>query len=98
LTVRFSENAAPPPSSERSPAPGVPRFDTDAGRIRGIDYLLFRSDGVGVLDVYEVLTTERWSVSIRAHGYFVPAPEFELPAPEACPVARWARGGDGRPA
>jgi hypothetical protein len=46
---------------------------------------VFRSDGVGELGIYEVLATERRSVSIRAHGLPRPPPEFELPAPEALP-------------
>jgi hypothetical protein len=59
--------------------------------VRGIDYLLFRSDGVGVLDVYEVLATERGSVSVRAGGYLVPPPEFELPPTEVLlsPEFQW---------
>lgn len=40
------------------------------GTVRGIDYLLFRSDGVGVLDVRELITTPSGgNISVRAHGY-----------------------------
>ena len=56
--------------------------DFAGASVRGTDYLLFRSDGVGVLDVWEVLATERGSVSVRAGGYLLPPTGFELPPPE----------------
>ena len=56
--------------------------DFAGASVRGTDYLLFRSDGVGVLDVWEVLATESGSVSVRAGGYLLPPTGFELPPPE----------------
>jgi hypothetical protein len=52
-------------------------------RVRGIDYLRFRPDGVGVLDVREVLRLDGRHVDVQAQGY-IPAvagqefPPFEV--------------------
>ena len=50
--------------------------------VRGVDYLRFRSDGVGVLDAREVLLRDAESVEVRAGGYLIPPAGFALPAPE----------------
>jgi hypothetical protein len=50
--------------------------------VRGVDYLLFRSDGVGVLDVRETLIGEGVSVEVRAGGYLIPPEGFSLPEPQ----------------
>jgi hypothetical protein len=50
--------------------------------IRGIDYLRFRPDGVGVLDVRELVVRNGDSVEIQAGGYLITPPGFELPPPE----------------
>jgi hypothetical protein len=47
--------------------------------VRGTDYLRFRSDGVGVLDVREVLARDGQSVEVRAGGYLFPPAGFALP-------------------
>ena len=40
------------------------------GTVRGVDYLLIRSDGVAVLDVRETITTRAGQcISVRAQGY-----------------------------
>jgi hypothetical protein len=59
--------------------------------ISGVDYLLIRSDGIGVLDIYEALETEQGAVSIRATGYLYTPPGFELPPLEALrsPEFQW---------
>jgi Protein of unknown function (DUF3237) len=59
--------------------------------VRGIDYLRFRSDGVGVLDVREVLAQDGQSVDVRAGGYLIPPGGFALPPAEvlAAPDFRW---------
>jgi SAM-dependent methyltransferase len=51
--------------------------------VRGIDYLRFRSDGVGVLDVREVLTHDGQGVAVRAGGYLIPPAGFALPPADA---------------
>ena len=52
-------------------------------RLRGIDYLLLRGDGVGVIDVYETIDAgDGRVVSARAQGYVVPPEGVELPPPE----------------
>jgi len=50
--------------------------------VRGIDYLRFRADGVGVLDVREALTADGLAVEVRAGGYLIPPAGFALPAAE----------------
>jgi hypothetical protein len=65
-------------------------------RVRGIDYLLIRSDGVGVLDVRETITTPAGHrIAIRAQGYgslrseprvgteAVPLPDAKVTWPDA---------------
>ena len=50
------------------------------GTVRGIDYLLFRPDGVGIIDVHELVTgpaDER--ISVRAYGYVTPPARVQLP-------------------
>jgi len=52
-------------------------------RVRGIDYLLIRADGVGVIDAYEVLDAgERRFVSAHAQGYSIPPEGMEAPTPD----------------
>jgi hypothetical protein len=51
--------------------------------LRGIDYLLLRADGVGVINVYEVISTsDGRHISVHAQGYSVPPAGMQLPAPE----------------
>lgn len=50
--------------------------------VEGIDYLLIRHDGVGVIDAYELITgPDATATSVRAEGYVVPP--FEMPPLEA---------------
>lgn len=52
------------------------------GRIEGVDYLLIRHDGVGVIDAYELITgPDATATSVHAQGYVVPP--FEMPPLEA---------------
>ena len=51
-------------------------------RVRGIDYLLLRSDGVGVLDVREAVVADEGQVEVKAQGYLVPPDDVELPPPD----------------
>lgn len=60
--------------------------------LRGLDYLLLRSDGVGVVDAYEVISTDSGQhVSAHAQGYVTPPPEMQLPPPEVIlsPEFQW---------
>jgi hypothetical protein len=60
--------------------------------LRGIDYLLLRSDGVGVIDAYEVFSIDAdQHVSAHVQGYLTPPPEVQLPPPEVIlsPEFRW---------
>lgn len=51
--------------------------------MRGVDYLLLRADGIGVIDAYEVVSTEAGAhVSAHAQGYVTPPPGVQLPPPE----------------
>lgn len=51
--------------------------------MRGVDYLLLRADGIGVIDAYEVVSTDAGQhVSVHAQGYITPPPEVQLPPPE----------------
>ena len=51
-------------------------------RVRGIDYLRIRPDGIGVLDVREVLSLDGRHVEVKAQGYLPPAADEEPPPPE----------------
>lgn len=52
-------------------------------RVRGIDYLLLRADGVGVINAYETIEAgDGRVVSAHAQGYVVPPEGVELPPPE----------------
>ena len=60
--------------------------------LRGIDYLLLRSDGVGVIDAYEVVTGKSGThISAHAQGYIVPPEGMQLPPPNVLlsPDFRW---------
>jgi hypothetical protein len=60
--------------------------------VRGVDYLLFRADGVGVIDVYETITAgDSRVISARVRGYIVPAAGVEMPPPHVLidPDFRW---------
>jgi hypothetical protein len=50
--------------------------------VAGVDYLRFRSDGVGVLDVREVLARDGDRVEVEAGGYLVPPAGFAMPSPK----------------
>jgi hypothetical protein len=50
--------------------------------VTGVDYLRFRSDGVGVLDVRIVLALDGDRVEVGACGYLVPPAGVALPPPE----------------
>lgn len=48
------------------------------GTIEGVDYLLIRPDGVGIIDARELITTtDGTAVSVHAEGYVVPP--FAMP-------------------
>lgn len=47
--------------------------------VRGIDYLRFRSDGVGIVEVREVFTRNGSSIEVHALGYMLRPPGFSLP-------------------
>ena len=51
-------------------------------RVRGIDYLLLRSDGVGVVDAREAVVADEGHIEIKAQGYLVPPDGLELPPPD----------------
>ncbi len=60
--------------------------------MRGIDYLLMRSDGVSVIDAYEVISTGASNhISVHAQGYITPPPEMQMPPPEVIlsPEFQW---------
>ena len=59
--------------------------------VSGIDYLRFRSDGIGVLDVREVLAHDGQTVEVRAGGYLIPPAGFALPPADvlAAPDFAW---------
>ncbi len=60
--------------------------------VRGVDYLLLRADGVGVIDAYEAITADDGrALSAHARGYIVPPPGVEMPPPEVLldPDFRW---------
>src|SRR5215207_8889163 len=60
--------------------------------LRGIDYFLLRSDGIGVVDAYELISTDAdQHVSTHAQGYITPPPEVQLPPSEVLlsPDFRW---------
>ena len=51
--------------------------------LRGIDYLLLRADGVGVINVYEVISTsDGQHISVHAQGYSISPAGMQLPDPE----------------
>lgn len=53
------------------------------GHVRGIDYLLLRADGVGVIDALETIEIEPGRVvAAHARGYIVPPAGVELPPVE----------------
>lgn len=58
------------------------RGELAGAAVRGIDYLLLRPNGVGVLDVREVLTRDGVAVEVRAGGYSIPPAGFSLPDPQ----------------
>ena len=45
----------------------------------GVDYLRFRTDGVGVLDVRELITRDGNTVDVQVGGYLMPPAGFALP-------------------
>jgi hypothetical protein len=60
--------------------------------VQGVDYLLFRADGVGVLDVYRTITAgDGRVISARVHGYVLPPAGVEMPPPPVllAPDFRW---------
>lgn len=50
--------------------------------VRGIDYLRFWPDGVGVIDAREVLARDGDCVEVQVGGYSMPAAGVALPPPE----------------
>lgn len=50
--------------------------------VRGIDYVLLRPDGVGILDVRELLTLDGVTIDIHPAGYMVPPAGFSMPEPQ----------------
>jgi hypothetical protein len=64
----------------------------EGARVQGVDYLVFRGDGVGVIEVYETITMgDGRVISARVHGYVVPPAGVELPPPpvQLDPDFRW---------
>jgi hypothetical protein len=64
----------------------------EGARVTGIDYLLLRADGVGVIDAYEAFTAgDGRAISAHARGYIVPPPGVEMPPPDVLldPDFRW---------
>jgi hypothetical protein len=64
-------------------------------RVRGLDYLLLRADGVGVIDEYETIDAgDGRVVSAHAQGYIVPPEGAEFPRPEVLlsPDFTWPDG------
>jgi len=60
--------------------------------LRGIDYLLLRADGVGIIDACEVISTSGGQhISLHPQGYIVPPAGMQLPAPQVLlsPEFRW---------
>jgi hypothetical protein len=51
-------------------------------QLRGIDYLLLRTDGVGVIDVHAAVVADEGHVEIKAQGYLVAPDGVELPPPD----------------
>ena len=64
-----------------------------AGRpIEGIDYLLLRADGVGVIDAREQIeSVDGRAIALHAQGYVVPPNGLQLPPPDVLlsPDFRW---------
>jgi hypothetical protein len=52
-------------------------------RLRGIDYLLLRTDGIGVVDAREAVVADHGRIEVKAQGYLVPPEDIELPPPNA---------------
>lgn len=53
------------------------------GSVRGIDYLLLRADGVGVINAHAVITTPGGqNISVHAQGYITPPDGLHLPPPD----------------
>jgi hypothetical protein len=60
--------------------------------LRGIDYVILRADGVGVIDAHDVISTDTGQhVSLHAQGYITLPPELQLPPPEVMlsPEFQW---------
>jgi hypothetical protein len=53
----------------------------EGARVRGIDYLLLRSDGIGVVDAREVVVADGRHVAVNVQGYLIPPDDVELPPP-----------------
>ena len=58
------------------------RGELAGAQVRGIDYLLLRTDGVGVVDAREAVVADEGHVEIKAQGYVVPPGDVELPPPD----------------
>ena len=64
----------------------------EGARVQGVDYLLLRADGVGVLDVHRTITTgDGRVISTRVYGYALPPAGVEMPPPAVLldPDFRW---------
>ncbi len=58
--------------------------DLAGATVTGVDYLLLRSDGIGVIDAREVATSEDGrTLALHAQGYIVPP----FPVPELTTIA-----------
>ncbi|MGD9891749.1 MAG: DUF3237 family protein [Dehalococcoidia bacterium] len=52
-------------------------------RVHAVDPFLLRSDGVGVIDAYELIsTTAGQQITARVYGYVTPPAGMQLPPPE----------------
>ncbi len=64
----------------------------EGAHVRGIDYVLLRADGVGVIDARQVITTgDGRAISAHARGYLLPPTDIQMPPPQALldPDFRW---------
>lgn len=58
--------------------------------VSGIDYVLVRPDGVGVLDIHELISGDRVRIDVRAGGYMIPPQGFASDPEEILsPEYRW---------
>jgi hypothetical protein len=62
---------------------GITQGRFAGAKLRGIDYLLLGTDGVGVIDVHAAVVADQGHVEVKADGYVRPPVGVELPPPGA---------------